>query len=134
MHMAQLMPLPLTVSCFSKIQIGFTFLVPAHAGSLGKKGRCVCILKDLFIKENWYLFRPHGVDTAGGVMVSACPSVRASGGVARSKYVGWTDMHAGPILRNFSGSSLPLPLRVGPLESSYGVCPLGTHWFIVSLI
>ena len=27
MHMAQLMPLPLTVSCFSKIQIGFTFLV-----------------------------------------------------------------------------------------------------------
>jgi len=31
--MAQLMPLPLTVSCFSKIQIGFTFLVPAHPGS-----------------------------------------------------------------------------------------------------
>jgi len=26
--MAQLMPLPLTVSCFCKIQIGFTFLVP----------------------------------------------------------------------------------------------------------
>ena len=34
--MAQLMPLPLTVSCFSKIQIGFTFLVPAHLGSPGK--------------------------------------------------------------------------------------------------
>jgi len=31
--MAQLMPLPLTVFCFSKIQIGFTFLVPAHPGS-----------------------------------------------------------------------------------------------------
>jgi len=29
LHMAQLMPLPLTVCCFSKIQIGFTFLVPA---------------------------------------------------------------------------------------------------------
>ena len=29
-HMAQLMPLPLTVSCLSEIQIGFTFLVPAH--------------------------------------------------------------------------------------------------------
>jgi len=29
-NMAQLMPLPLTVSCFSKIQIGFTILVPAH--------------------------------------------------------------------------------------------------------
>ena len=39
MHMSQLMPLPLTVSCFSKIQIGFTFLVPAYPGSPGKKGR-----------------------------------------------------------------------------------------------
>ena len=37
MHMAQLMPLPLTVSCSSKIQIGFTFLVPAHPGSLGQR-------------------------------------------------------------------------------------------------
>jgi len=27
LHTAQLMPLPLTVSCFSKIQIGFIFLV-----------------------------------------------------------------------------------------------------------
>ena len=32
LHMAQLMPLPLTVSCFNKIQIGFTFLVLAHLG------------------------------------------------------------------------------------------------------
>jgi len=40
------MPLPLTVSCFSKIQIGFTFLVPAHPGSPGKraiKRVCVCV-------------------------------------------------------------------------------------------
>ena len=45
LHMAQLMPLPLTVSCFSKIQIGFTFLVPAHVGSLWTKGRYtdVCV-------------------------------------------------------------------------------------------
>ena len=44
--MAQLMLLPLTVSCFSKIQIGFTFLVPAHLGSHGKravKRVCVCV-------------------------------------------------------------------------------------------
>ena len=33
LHMAQLMPLSLTVSCFSKIQIGFTFLVLARLGS-----------------------------------------------------------------------------------------------------
>jgi len=36
LHMAQLMLLPLTVSCFSKIQIRFTFLVLAHPGSPGK--------------------------------------------------------------------------------------------------
>jgi len=46
LHMAQLMPLALTLSCFSKIQIGFTFLVPAHLGSPGKravKRVCVCV-------------------------------------------------------------------------------------------
>jgi len=37
LHMAQLMPLPLTVSCFSRMQIGFTFLVPAHSGSPGQR-------------------------------------------------------------------------------------------------
>jgi len=45
LHVAQLMPLPLTVSCFSKIQIGFSFLVPAHPGSPGQravKRVCVC--------------------------------------------------------------------------------------------
>jgi len=42
LHMAQLMPLPLTVSCFSKIQIGFTFLVPAHLGCPGQRA-CVCV-------------------------------------------------------------------------------------------
>jgi len=37
LHVAQLMPLPLTVSCFSKIQVGFTFLVPAYPGSPGQR-------------------------------------------------------------------------------------------------
>ena len=46
LHMDQRIPLPLTVSCFSKIQIGFTFLVPAHPGSPGQravKRVCVCV-------------------------------------------------------------------------------------------
>ena len=46
LHMAQRMPLPLTVSCFSKIHIGFTFLVLAHPGSPGQravKRVCVCV-------------------------------------------------------------------------------------------
>jgi len=45
--MAQLMPLLLTISCFSKIQIGFTFLVLAYPGSPGQwasKRVCVCVL------------------------------------------------------------------------------------------
>jgi len=44
LHMAQLMPLPLIVSCFGKIQIGFTFLVPAHQGSPGQRAvKRVCV-------------------------------------------------------------------------------------------
>jgi len=44
LHMAALMPLPLTVSCFSKIQTDFTFLVLAHPGSHGKRAvKRVCV-------------------------------------------------------------------------------------------
>jgi len=44
LHMAQLVPLPLTASCFSKIQFGFTFLVPAHLGSPGQRAvKRVCV-------------------------------------------------------------------------------------------
>ena len=48
LYTAQLMPLPLTVSCFSKIQIGFTFLASAQLGSLGKRAvkrvcACACV-------------------------------------------------------------------------------------------
>jgi len=50
LHMSQLMPLPLNVSCFSKIQIGFTFLVLAHPGCPGKRvvkwvDVCVCVIQ-----------------------------------------------------------------------------------------
>ena len=53
LHMTQLMPLPLTVSCFSKIQIGFTFLVLADPCSPGKSAVkrvcvCVCVVQKLF--------------------------------------------------------------------------------------
>ena len=69
LHMAQLMLLPLTVSRFSKIQIGFTSLVRAHPGSPGKravKRVCVCVchsldnnfyvLKSLSIRYEWEKF------------------------------------------------------------------------------
>jgi len=50
LHMVQLMPLPPTVSCFSKIQIGFAFPVLAHPSSPGQraiKWVLFCELHDL---------------------------------------------------------------------------------------
>jgi len=52
LHMAQLMPLPLTFSCCSKIQIGFTFLVPANPGSPGKRAvKRVCVYECLQLRQ-----------------------------------------------------------------------------------
>ena len=51
LHTAQLMPLPLIVSCIIKIQIGFTFLVPAHPGSPGQRAiKRVCVIPQNFTK------------------------------------------------------------------------------------
>jgi len=61
LHTAQLMPLPLTVSCFSKIQIGFTFLVPAHSGSPGQRAFngcvcvCVCVCVSCLVNKDEYI-------------------------------------------------------------------------------
>jgi len=54
LHMAQLMPLLLTVSCFSKIQTGFTFLVLAYPGSPEKKAVkrvCVCLCNHVWQRK-----------------------------------------------------------------------------------
>ena len=70
LHMAQLMSLSLTVSCFSKIQIGFTFLIPAHLGSSRKravKRVSVCLYSLLYFCL-WI---------ARGIMFSTCLSVCA---------------------------------------------------------
>jgi len=68
--MAQLMPLPLTVSCFSKILIGFAFLVPAHLVSPGQrvvKWLCECTattiitpFNSLFSRTTWVSFYQKG--------------------------------------------------------------------------
>ena len=65
LHVAQLMPLPLTVSCFSKIQIGFAFLVLAHLDSPGKmsvKRVCVCVCVCVLITTKLYLGLPWRFD------------------------------------------------------------------------
>ena len=52
LHMAQLMPLLLTVCCFSKIQIGSTFVVPAHPGSPGQRAvKLVCVCVYLYLER-----------------------------------------------------------------------------------
>jgi len=65
LHMAQLMPLPVTVSCFSKIQIGFTFLVLAHPGSPGKRAVkwyvCVYGCLQCFDAVGWAAGRASGL-------------------------------------------------------------------------
>ena len=88
LHIAQLMPLPVTVSCFSKIQIGFTFLVLAHLGSPRKRAVirvCVCVFQhclsyDASSNPSKIFFTRLLIDTAhiacGSTKLSAvCPSV-----------------------------------------------------------
>jgi len=70
LHTAQLMPLPLTVSCFSKIQIGFSFLVLTYSRSPGKKllNGCVCVVNACFCRV-WFSFFPYQAkrDWHGGI-------------------------------------------------------------------
>ena len=70
LHMAQLMSLPLTVFCFSKIHIGFTFLVPAHLDGPGKravKRVCVCCWK-----EHWSSLLTAGLFHSALVLWPSC--------------------------------------------------------------
>ena len=79
LHMAELMALPLIVSCFSKIQIGFTFLVLAHPRSPGQravKRVCVCVCVCV-------LFRNSACNTAGVCFVE---SVVKTGQVADASH------------------------------------------------
>ena len=64
--MAQLMPLPLTVSCFSKIQIGFTFLVLAHrvVPDKGLLNVCVCQVTDSKILQEYITQEGHKLEIA----------------------------------------------------------------------
>jgi len=55
--MVQLMPLPLTVSCYSKIQIGFTTLVPAYLGSPGQRAiKRVCVYLIMYFKYLYFSY------------------------------------------------------------------------------
>jgi len=73
LHMAQLKPLPLTVSCFSKIQIGFSFLVLTHPGSPGQRAiKRVCVERVCV-----YVYCQLSEETGDECHVSAAESVRS---------------------------------------------------------
>jgi len=63
----RLMPLPLTVSCFSKIQIGFTFLVLAHLGSPGKGPLNGCVYAHRAGVFNLWFTDPQGASKGSAV-------------------------------------------------------------------
>ena len=101
LHMAQWMPLPLTVSCLSKIQIGFSFLAPAHPGSPGQRAvKRVCVCVCACVRACVYVWfaakrgrlqqtsidsyrRPRSVVNAGNVMLTA----EGRGSTPRSIYI-----------------------------------------------
>ena len=72
LHMARLMPLPLTVSCFSKIQTGLTFLVPAHLGSPGQRAiKRVCVW-NLYLRDVAQKVLDHGTEKREKQRVTKC--------------------------------------------------------------
>ena len=89
LHMAQLMPLPLTVSCFSEIQIGSTFLVPAHPGSPGQravKWVCVCVYLGSRSSAGWTATRRTRRSTGS----RTAARWRATGRGTRTGCVSWS--------------------------------------------
>jgi len=100
LHMAQLMPLPLTVSCFFKIQIGFTFLIPAHPGSLEKRAvKRVCVCPGVprwagtrKVKPTWILLKQETVSDSGSSWAVVCTSLQTDNHVSTpplSFFTGW---------------------------------------------
>ena len=72
LHMTQLMTLPLTVSCFSKIQIQYLYLVPAHPARPGQKAVkrvCVCATDGVAWSVSVLVMPVSSAKTAGPVQV-----------------------------------------------------------------
>ena len=98
-HVAQLMPLPLTVSCFSKFQTGFTFLVAAHPGSPGQravKRVCVCACAQCF---GSVFYRPearHATQPSVKALKDAILSKTSSGKKGKGKVFPYSLPNVGP--------------------------------------
>ena len=123
---AQLMPLPLTISCSSKIEIGFTFLVPAHPGSPGQRAvkwvcvrACVCVISYLSL-DTWshtVLTRisPHSIEPQCCFYLRYC----LSEGVFSVVLLCWrTILICLWILYAFTASKMTYSLSSGALNST----------------
>jgi len=102
LHMAQRMPLPLTVSWFSKIQIGFSFLVPAHPGSPGQRAvKRVCVCVCVFIVSNCYFVgQVHSGKRKASASLSAPQQQRRCVGIVARK----TQSRTASVSTRLSGS------------------------------
>jgi len=96
LHTAQLMPLPLTVSCSSKIRIGFTFLVPAHPGNPGQRAVkrtcvCVCVVRDKLAGQSDDILRSTASLAACAIYVASvdCQVLGGCRSRLRARARGW---------------------------------------------
>ena len=113
-----MMSLPLTVSCFRKIQTGFAFLVPAHPSGPGQtavKWVCVCVCVSMCPT-----YRHRQTDYAPSVAVSRiwhhCLVLQCTKAQPRPK--SWR----GPYVGRISAQPLPFP----PLPSQYCSTPVSS--------
>jgi len=112
------MPLPLTVSCFSKIQIGFTFLVPTHPGSPGQRAvKRVCVFAAVQVARALDYLASAGLvhrDVAArnvvvGARVSPTPPAKLSDfGLSRYPHA---DDYCRPPAPPHDDRAAPVPLR-----------------------
>ena len=131
LHMAQLMPLPLTVSCFTEIHIGFTFLVPAHPGSPGQravKRARVCVTS----RANTSWFSESSVCTVSGSTCWFCCRVRrwSASRVLSSSAFSWFSASRARSSSALSWSSRPTNSRIrsSSRATSSAACKLSVSW------
>jgi len=121
LHIAQLMPLPLNVSCFSKIEIGFTFLVPAYPGIPGKGplSGCVCVwcVYRRARRTGWLLMVVAGCRTEDGTSVSDRSVTR------RRPSTEWT---CGSVAATATLDEIPTEVRLLVIRSTQPCIPPGS--------
>ena len=111
LHTAQLMPLPLTVSCSSKIQIGFTFLVPAYPGSPGKKAVkqvCVCVSSCWYSAVNCLVIHVKWISASCAQLTHSLTHSLTKSKISAVKVLQLTKPHVTSTVDNYVASRITL--------------------------